>query len=137
MRNSHSGTSRTGRTALAVAFSALAALSTLAACGPFRRTPPGEQAIIYFTNESLDQADVYGIVPGSRSVRIGTVFAGRTDTLVVPTELMRVGSVNVVARLLAKSNTPQSGPVSISPGDRLQVRLPIDQKMLVVLPARP
>jgi hypothetical protein len=129
MTHSHFGIDRLGRVAFAVV------IASLAACGPLRRVPASERALIYFTNESLDQADVYGIVPGSRAVRIGTVFAGRTDTLVVPTELLRLGNVNVVARLLAKSNTPSSGPVSINAGDRLQVRLPVDQKLLVVLPA--
>ena len=129
MKYRHSGSDRLVRVTLA------AAIAALAACGPLRRVPASERALIYFTNESLDQADVYGIVPGSRAVRIGTVFAGRTDTLTIPTELLRLGNVNVVARLLAKSNTPSSGPVSINPGDRLQVRLPVDQKLLVVLPA--
>jgi hypothetical protein len=42
--------------------------------------------------------------------------------------------VNVVARLLARSARPSSGPIPMHPGDRLAVRLPIDEKMLVVLP---
>jgi len=32
---------------------------------------------------------------------------------------------------------PSSGPIPIRPGDHLAVRLPIDQKMLVVLPGDP
>lgn len=93
--------------------------------------------MIYFTNESLDQADVFAAVQGGGTVRLGTVFAGRTDTLVVPPAIASRGSsVNLFARLLAKSAVPRSGPISIRPGDALQVRLPIDEKLLAVLPAR-
>jgi hypothetical protein len=62
------------------------------------------------------------------------VAAGRTDTLTVPPEMSTRGNVNVVARLLARSARPSSGPIPLHPGDRLAIRLPIDQKMLVVLP---
>jgi hypothetical protein len=105
-----------------------------AACGPFHHggTAP---AFLYFTNESLDQADVYASVAGNQAIRIGTVMAGQTDTLKVPPEISGRGeNVNVLARLLAHSGAVSSGPVPMHPGDRLQVRLPIDQKLLVVLP---
>jgi hypothetical protein len=62
-------------------------------------------------------------------------MAGRTDTLTVPSDIASRGdNINVVARLLARNVAPSSGPVPIRPGDHLQVRLPVDQKMLVVLP---
>ena len=105
-----------------------------AACAPFHKGKGQPPAYLYFTNESLDQADVYAVLPGDQPVRIGTVAAGRTDTLTVPPEMSSRGNVNVVARLLARSARPSSGPIAIHPGDRLAVRLPIDQKMLVVLP---
>ena len=93
--------------------------------------------MLSFTNESLDQADVYAIVSG-QPVRIGTVLAGRTENLVLPPDIAARGvNVNVVARLLASSVQPQSGPIPIHPGTRLEIRLPVDQKQLVVLPARP
>ena len=105
------------------------------ACGPFRKNAGPPPAYLFFTNESLDQADVYATVPGNQPLRIGTVFAGRTDTLTVPPELASRGeNINVFARLLAQSARPSSGPIPIHPGDRLEIRLPVDQKTLVVLP---
>jgi len=105
------------------------------ACGPFHKGQGPPPAYLIFTNESLDQADVYAVLSGNQPIRIGTVAAGRTDTLTVPTEVVTRGeNVNVVARLLARSSRPSSGPIPLHPGDRLEVRLPIDQKMLVVLP---
>ncbi|HEX5074386.1 MAG TPA: hypothetical protein VFW03_14310 [Gemmatimonadaceae bacterium] len=112
-----------------------AAAAGAAACGPFHKGQGPPPAYLYFTNESLDQADVYAVLSGNQPIRIGTVAAGRTDTLTVPPEISTRGeNVNVVARLLARSIRPSSGPIPIHPGDRLVVRLPVDQKMLVVLP---
>ncbi|HUQ80129.1 MAG TPA: hypothetical protein VM076_03265 [Gemmatimonadaceae bacterium] len=77
-------------------------------------------AIVYFRNDSQDQADVYAVVSGSQPVRIGTVFSNWTDTLTVPGDVAARGSnVSVVARLLARSNVPSTGPLAIQPGDRL------------------
>ena len=111
-------------------------IAAAAACGPFRHSGAGQPpALLYFTNESLDQADVYAVLPGNQPIRIGTVFAGQTDTLRLPPDVAARGeNVNVVARLLAQSARPSSGPIPIHPGDHLSVRLPVDQKMLVVLP---
>jgi hypothetical protein len=112
-----------------------AALALAAACGPFHRGSGPPPAVLYFTNESLDQADVFAVLPGDQPIRIGTVFAGQTDTLRVPPDIAARGqNVSVVARLLARNIVPSSGPIPIHPGDRLVVRLPVDQKMLVVLP---
>ena len=111
------------------------ALGVTAACGPLRnRATPQERAVISFTNESLDQADVYAVT-ATQAIRIGTVLAGRTEELVVPADIaFRGQNMNVVARLLAQSYRPSSGPISLSPGQRITVRLPMDQRMLVVLP---
>jgi hypothetical protein len=118
-----------------IALLACAATVAGAACGPFHRGSGQPPALLYFTNESLDQADVYAALPGNQPIRIGTVLAGRTDTLTVPADMAaRGGNVNILARLLARSTVPNSGPILIRPGDRLIVRLPVDQKMLVVLP---
>ena len=129
---------RQGHTRPTVVRAAIAALvlAGAVACGPMHRSnntqPP---ALLYFTNESLDQADVFAVTSGNQRIRIGTVFAGRTDTLTGPREIAARGdNVNIVARLLARSATPASGPVPIRPGDHLVVRLPSDQKLLVVLP---
>ena len=118
---------------------AIVALSTVGGCGLLRRGPANDvpRTLLYFTNESLDQADVYAVSPGSETTRIGTVMAGRTDTLVVPASVVGRGEVSVIARLLARSITPTTGRVALQPGDRLQIRLPPDQRTLVVLPARP
>jgi hypothetical protein len=117
----------------------LVALFSLSAChrqAPGQSTVGGEQrAFIVFNNESLAQADVYAIANGISARRIGTVMAGRTENLVVPPEITMRGSFRLVARLLASSNVPGSGTVGISPGERLSVRLPLDERTLVVLPA--
>ena len=115
------------------------ALATATGCGGSRHSPATgqERATLDFTNESLDKAEVYAVVPG-QSVRIGTVFAGRTERLVVPGDIaFRGSSVNVVARLLARSYQPQTGPISLRPGDHLSVTLPINSRALVVLPGNP
>lgn len=123
--------SQTNRLAL---IAGILGIAGAAACGPFHHggTQP---AYLYFKNESLDQADVYASAGGNQPVRIGTVLAGQTDTLRVPPDISARGeNVNVIARLLAHSGAITSGPIPMHPGDRLSVRLPIDQKLLVVLP---
>jgi hypothetical protein len=102
------------------------------------RVPPGatsaERTVIDFTNESLAQADVFVAVPGSEGRRLGTVMAGRSESLVVPPEIAIKGNITLFARLLARSATPSSGAIAISPGTHLSVRLPLDERALYVLP---
>jgi hypothetical protein len=113
-----------------------ALLIVAAACSPFRRGPGLPPALLIFTNESLDQATVYIAAQGLGFRRIGTVFAGQTDTLTVPADLANTGgTLNIVARLLARSEVPQTGPVSIRPGAQYQVRLPPDARLMSFLPA--
>lgn len=107
-----------------------------AACGPLRRSTGPPPAVLFFTNESLHQADVYVVVQGVGPRRIGTVMAGRTDTLVVPSHFVRAGSLNIMARLFARSAAVQTGPVSILPGEQYEVRLPLDARLLSFLPIR-
>jgi hypothetical protein len=134
MMNTHSIRRRARRLAPAVMM--LAAATAVAGCSSARRGPGPPPAVIYFTNESLDQATVYVVAPGLDFRRIGTVFAGRTDTLRVPADVaLRGGTLNIVARMLARSDVPQTGPVSISPGGQYQVRLPISGRLLSFLPA--
>jgi hypothetical protein len=95
-----------------------------------------EPATIQFANESLTQADVFVTSRGSGARRIGTVFAGRTETLTIPSELANRGSVAIVARLLADNRVPSSGTIALGPGAHLSVRLPMDARTLVVLPAQ-
>lgn len=119
---------------------ALLTLSALAACHrnqPVTDVGDGadEPSTIEFINESLAQADVFITASSVGSRRIGTVFAGRTETLTIPRELAIRGTVNVVARLLARSRAPTTGTIAIGPGTHLSIRLPLDEKALYVLPA--
>ena len=117
-----------------------ATLGTVAACGPLHRSEEevADRAEIEFINESLSPAEVYAVVTGGESIRIGTVMAGRTEVLRIPPQMVdRASAVNNVARPHAQSRTLSTGPVSISRGERLQVRLPISGSVLSVLPGTP
>jgi len=106
-----------------------------AACGPLRRTAIADPATLIFRNDSFSQATVYVVAEGSDFRRVGVVFGGRTDTLTVPAEYIR-GAVNIVARLLARSDLPQTGSVSLRPGEWYEVTLTSDARLLSFLPAR-
>jgi len=123
---------------------ALLMLAALAACarnrpgrdmGNIGDEPSDEPTTIEFRNESLAQADVFVVVSGSDRRKLGTVFAGRTETLTIPPQLANRGSVTIVARLLARTRAPSTGSLALSPGTRLSIRLPMDEKALYVLPA--
>jgi hypothetical protein len=43
--------------------------------------------------------------------------------------------VTIFARLLAMSNTPSAGPLTLQRGDRIAVTLPPNGRALTVLPA--
>jgi len=93
-------------------------------------------AQVIFVNQSLDQADVYVVTDAGSSQRIGTVFAGRTETLDVPANILaRGGTVSIAARLLARSLAPRTGPLTLSAGEQLQITLPSNAQSLTVLPA--
>ena len=114
----------------------LAAVAISAACGPFRRSGPPD-AVVFFKNDSPDQADVYAIGSGGAAQRIGTVFAGRTEILRVPTSVTGgANRVNIVARIFPSSRVVPSGPFSLAPGDTMNVTLAADGKMMSVLPPR-
>lgn len=116
---------------------ATATLITVGGCGHFMHNGSDEQtAQVVFVNQSLDQADVYVVGDAGQSQRIGTVFAGRTETLTIPYSVIsRGGTVSIAARLLARSIAPRTGPLTISGGTALQVTLPSDERTLTVLPA--
>ena len=115
---------------------AIAAALALAGCGPFHRGNQPESVIV-FRNQSPDQADVYAIGSGGAPIRIGTVFAGRTETLRVPTSVTGASSrVNVVARIFASGRLVVTGPFTLMPGDSMDVTLTSDEKILSVLPSR-
>jgi hypothetical protein len=123
-----------GRRACRLGLVALALVGT--ACASGGHGSPQRAATLVFTNESLDQAAVYIIAPGAEFRRIGTVIPGHTETLTVPPDLTNRGTLNIVARLLARDEMPQTGPVTINPGDRYHVRLTVDGRVLSFLPAR-
>jgi hypothetical protein len=109
-----------------------------AACSRTTRTGTGEAyrpAVLLFTNQSLDQASVYAIRSGGDVRRIGTVQAGRTEAITLPRDFVTAGSVNIVAVPLASNRALSTGPVSIRPGDRYSVTLPISENVLTLLPA--
>ena len=110
---------------------ALAVIAT--ACGPFHRGSR-ERATVIFTNETLDQADVYATISAS-TIRIGSVFAARTDTLMVPTSVTdHGGQTSIVARLLGRSYQPSTGPITLRATDRIRVRLTSDGRNMFVTP---
>lgn len=117
-------------------------LVALGACMPFHRKTtdqitPGP-ALVFFTNESLDQADVFAAGPGGANpVRIGTVMAGRTDTLTIPVEYTAPrGPVNIIARIPMSVGmqhqhlVPATGPVWIYPAQASRVTLRSDEGIL-------
>ena len=116
---------------------ASASLVTGASCSRFMHHGADQPATqVIFVNQSLDQADVFAVMDAGQPIRIGTVFAGRTDTLTVPTDVVnRGGNVSIAARLLAHSYVPRTGPLVLSPGQVLQVTLPSNANTLTVLPA--
>lgn len=114
----------------------LAAVAISAACGPFRRSGPPDP-VVFFKNDSPDQADVYAIGSGGSAQRIGTVFAGRTEMLRVPTSVTGgANRVNIIARIFPSSRVVASGPFSLAPGDTMNVTLATDEKLMSVLPPR-
>jgi hypothetical protein len=93
-----------------------------------------EPSTIEFKNESLAQADVFVAVVELGPRRIGTVFAGRTETLTIRarSRCAAPSRGGAPAGTLLRAST---GALAISPGTHLSVRLPLDEKALYVLPA--
>ena len=116
----------------------LASIVTLAInCGPFHSGGPPDPVVV-FRNDSPDQADVYAVGSGGEPTRIGTVFAGRSDTLRVPLSVIGgADRVNIIARIFPTSRVVLSGPFTVTPGETMTVTLGPDEKLLSVLPARP
>jgi hypothetical protein len=116
---------------------ASASLVSAVSCGRIMHRGADEPAAqVIFVNQSLDQADVFAVADAGHPVRIGTVFAGRTDTLTVPSDLVgRGANVSILARLLAHSYAPHTDPLVLSPGQTMQVTLPPTGTTLTVLPA--
>jgi hypothetical protein len=115
-----------------------ALLAALAACGPMHRSGPEPQpAIVIFTNDSVDLAELYAVHNGTSPIRLGSVEAGRTAELKVPmTALGGDGLVSFTARIFARPRVePTSGEISLREGERVTVRLPVDLRILSILRA--
>lgn len=123
------------RTVLGVLLLAASSACSRLHQGEDEPTEPVEPAQVVFVNESLEQADVYAAATSGETIRIGTIQAGRTETLKIPLQFVMRGSVIIAVRLLARSGVIRSGPISIGAGDRFEVRLPINGSVLTVLPA--
>jgi hypothetical protein len=109
-------------------------------CGRFHSgAEPGTgPTTIVFQNESLDQADLFAVRRSAGALRLGTVMAGRTDTLEIATGTIPAGeNVDFVARLLARGRAPHSGQVAVLPGQWLTITLPTTANILSVLPGQP
>lgn len=112
------------------------AATVSAGCGAARKGggPALPTAQVVFVNQALTQADVFAVAQGGAPFRIGTVPSGRQELLRVPASIVTTGTVNFVARLLADGRAPSTGPVTLRPGDRLQVTLSANPPILSVLP---
>jgi hypothetical protein len=115
---------------------ALASAAVLAGCSHNQlETDPGNvPAAVIFANEGLTQSDLFAVISGSsESRKLGTVFAGRTETLRFPYEMTQRGGVSLVARML-NGGVLSTGVVSIRAGDTVHVELPLNHSMLILLP---
>lgn len=119
-----------------VIISAAAALSLVGCAGASksnRAVEPEASTLVYFNNNSSEQAAVYAM-SGGEYRRIGTVFAGQLSKLKVPASMVARGTVNIFARLLARNEQPQSGNISVRPGTSLEITLMPDRRTMMVLP---
>jgi hypothetical protein len=110
------------------------AAAALAACGPLR-TGAGDTAKIIFSNQSLDQADVYAVTGAGEPVRIGTVTPNRTETLTLPPPFSTGTDFAIIARVLSRPSLI-TGRLSMRPGESVQIRLSSDERTLAILPAK-
>ena len=105
-------------------------------CSRMRMGSEEDRSYVIFSNQSIDQVTVYAAVPNSEMRRIGTVMAGRTDTLEVAYSLVARGSgINILARPLASSRTLQTGTFAFGKGDWVTVGLAPSGLTLAILPA--
>ena len=128
------------RTTILRGLAAASLLVSTAACSLATRhagAPLDSRAptVVSFRNDSWDLTDVYALRQGGIPIRLGSVAAGRTERLVVPRDLVFGGpSVQIIARPLARNRVIGSGPVSLSPGEHLQMSLISTGNMISVLP---
>jgi hypothetical protein len=137
MRRPRPTPAASGRLGVAVVAAAVALLSACSPRGRRASAASNEPAVVVFENQALSEAAVYVVPRGGSQIRIGTVQAGRTDTLTVArSALGGSGTVTIVARLFTINRSPNTGPLNLLPGERVAVTLPPDARLLSVLPIR-
>jgi hypothetical protein len=112
----------------------LGLLLVAGACGPaVRRGPDPDAATVIFINDTGEQANVFAVVPGSQPVKLGTIYALRTETFKVPgTVTGRPNGLFIVADLLARRGSRATDPISLPPGASIQVRLNANLQLTVL-----
>ena len=96
-----------------------------------------EPAVVIFTNESSYEAAVFMVSSTGRQLRLGTVQPGQKDTLrVASSAIPPGGGMAIVARLRALNRVLSTGPFTLTAGEGVAVQLPLDARMLNLLPAR-
>ena len=115
---------------------ALAAALGGTACSRATRTGDAGPPMLTFTNQSIAVATVYAIRSGGDAIRLASVTPGRSQTLDLPASISTGGTITIVAVPLAGNWAASSGPITITPGTRLEITLPTSTDILRVLPAR-
>jgi hypothetical protein len=96
-----------------------------------------EPVVIQFDNQAWDMATVYALPQSGMAIRLGQVNPGSTARFVLPRGATAgSGVVNIVAVPFGRRFTVRSGPVSVTPGDRLSASLSPSENNISVLPAR-
>jgi hypothetical protein len=114
----------------------LVALATVAvaACNPLH-LGSRERAAVIFTNDSVQQVDVFALQGSSETIRLGTVLPGRTETLYVPSSVTdQGGQTRIIARLFASNVQRATSVLTLQATDQVKVRLSADARTLVVTP---
>jgi hypothetical protein len=102
-----------------------------------RPAEDGRGATIAFNNESSNRAEVFVVERSGPMTRLGLVTAGRTEVMDIPPYVVARGaSVVIGARVRIRSRLLTTGDLVIRPGEQLQVHLPADERMLVLLSVR-
>jgi hypothetical protein len=110
------------RTMLAAALSLVLVLTSCAPLGRSGAAVPVEQVPVVVENQNFYQATVFAIVNSSR-VRLGEVQGNSRATFTA--RAPATGQMRIEVRLLAVGAFT-SWPVSIAPGDTVQIRVPPD-----------
>lgn len=98
---------------------ALGVLLLAGACSRHRTeqpAPTGTPVRVVAHNNFSGPMEVYAIGAGTR-YRLGLVQPGTTQTFTIPTNIISIGSVELMAQLIAgRSRVARTGPLLLSPG---------------------